>query len=80
MASRNPLGNLFGRSPIGPIQDHMTVADRAAQLLATFVQISIDEDWEKAEEIYKKILEAERESDQLKRTIRQNLPKELCPL
>ena len=77
MASRNPLGNLFGRSPIGPIQDHMTVADRAAQLLATFVQISIDEDWEKAGKIYKQILEAEREADQLKRTIRQNLPKSL---
>ena len=77
MVSRNSLGNLFGRSPIGPIQDHMTVADRAAQLLATFVQATIENKWDKAEKIYKKILEAEREADRLKRTIRQSLPKSL---
>ncbi len=77
MVSRNPLGNLFGRSPIGPIQDHMTVADEAAQLLSAFVQATIDEKWETAESVYKQILEAEREADRLKRAIRQNLPKSL---
>ena len=77
MARRNPLGNLFGRSPIGPIQDHMTVADEAAQLLSAFVQATIDEKWETAEIVYKQILDAEREADRLKRAIRQNLPKSL---
>lgn len=77
MASRNPLGNLFGRSPIGPIQNHMTVADRAAQLLSTFIQATIDDKWDKADKIYKQIIDAEREADQLKRTIRQSLPKSL---
>ena len=77
MASRNPLGNLFGRSPIGPIQDHMTAADQAAQLLSSFVQATIDDKWDKAEKVYKKILDAEREADQLKSTIRQSLPKSL---
>ena len=77
MASRNPLGSLFGRSPIGPIQDHMTAADKAAQLLPSFVQATIDDKWEKAEKIYKNILEAEREADQMKSTIRQSLPKSL---
>jgi predicted phosphate transport protein (TIGR00153 family) len=77
MASRNPLGNLFGRSPIGPIQDHMKMADQAAQLLCLFIKATIDDKWEKADKTYKKILEAEREADQLKRTIRQNLPKSL---
>ena len=33
MASRNPLGNLFGRSPIRPIQEHMQVANEAVQHL-----------------------------------------------
>lgn len=77
MASKNPLGNLFGRSPIGPIQDHMKVADTAAQLLSTFIQATIDDKWEKAEKAYKQILEAEREADRLKRNIRQSLPKSL---
>lgn len=77
MAGRNPLGNLFGRSPIGPIQEHMTVADNAAQLLSTFIQATIADKWDKAEKIYKNILEAEREADRLKRSIRQSLPKSL---
>jgi hypothetical protein len=68
---------LFGRSPIGPIQDHMKMADQAAQLLCLFIKATIDDKWEKADKTYKKILEAEREADQLKRTIRQNLPKSL---
>ncbi|HBM83993.1 MAG TPA: phosphate transport regulator, partial [Halieaceae bacterium] len=33
MPSSNPLSSLFGRSPIGPIQEHMQVANDAAQLL-----------------------------------------------
>lgn len=77
MATRNPLGNLFGRSPIGPIQDHMKAADQAAKLLPGFVQATIDDKWEKAEKVYKKILDTEREADQLKSTIRQSLPKSL---
>jgi len=77
MASRNPLGNLFGRSPIGPIQEHMAVADRTAQLLSAFVRATIDDKWDKADKVYKQILEAEREADKLKRNIRQSLPKSL---
>jgi len=77
MASRNPLGSLFGRSPIRPIQDHMKAADRAAQLLSPFVQATIDGKWDKAAKVYKKILDAERDADQMKRSIRRNLPKSL---
>jgi predicted phosphate transport protein (TIGR00153 family) len=55
----------------------MTVADKAAQLLCSFVQATVDDKWEKADKIYKKILEAEREADQQKRNIRQSLPKSL---
>lgn len=77
MATRNPLGNLFGRSPIGPIQDHMKAADQAAQLLCAFIKATIDDKWAKADKTYIKILAAEREADQLKGTIRQNLPKSL---
>ena len=77
MARRNPLGKLFGRSPIEPIQEHMQAAHQAAQLLSPFVQATMDEKWEKADKVYKKILEAEQNADQLKRSIRQHLPKSL---
>jgi len=55
----------------------MKVADQAAQLLSPFVQATIDGKWEKAAKVYKKILDAEREADQMKRSIRRNLPKSL---
>ena len=77
MASKNTLGNLFGRSPIRPIQEHMQLAEEAAQLLPQLIQASIDDDWVRASEIHKAIVNAEREADKLKRSVRKHLPKSL---
>ena len=77
MATQSLLGNLFGRSPIGPIQEHMQIAEEAAQLLPQLLQASIDDDWERAEKIQAEIVHAEREADKLKRSIRSHLPKSL---
>jgi len=76
-ATRNPLGNLFGRSPIGPIQEHMQIAEEAAQFLPQLIQASIDDDWERAAHIHTEIVSAEREADKLKRSVRRHLPKSL---
>lgn len=77
MASRNPLGNLFGRSPIRPIQEHMQVADRAARLLIPLIQATVDGNMDQVKEIYQSIAEAEKEADTMKRSIRRHLPKSL---
>lgn len=77
MARGNPLGNLFGRSPIKPIQEHMQVADQAAQLLTAFMQAKMDDDWDRAQELYQEISEFERQADKLKRSVRRHLPKSL---
>jgi len=77
MTTRNPLGNLFGRSPIGPIQEHMQIAEEAAQFLPQLIQASIDDDWERAAHIHTEIVSAEREADKLKRSVRRHLPKSL---
>ena len=77
MASRNPLANLFGRSPIRPIQEHMTVANQAAQLLPQLFQACADEDWSQAKQTHKEIVAAEREADKMKRSVRRHLPKSL---
>ena len=77
MASGNPFGNLFGKSPIKPIQEHMQVADQAAQLLTSFMQAKIDDDWERAQELYQEISEKEQLADKLKRNVRRHLPKSL---
>ena len=67
MASRNPLGSLFGRSPIGPIQEHMQIANEAAEHLPELIQAAADEDWDRAREIHKAITSAEKEADKIKR-------------
>lgn len=77
MAGRNPLGSLFGRSPIGPIQEHMQVADQAAQLIPELFQATASNDWERAKQLQKEITNAEREADKLKRSVRRHLPKSL---
>lgn len=77
MAGGNPLGNLFGRSPIKPIQEHMQAANQAAQLLAGFMQAQMEEDWTEAEALYNEIAETERNADKLKRNVRRHLPKSL---
>ena len=77
MASRNPLGSLFGRSPIGPIQEHMQIANEAAEHLPELIQASADNDWDRAKAVYKAIAEAEKEADKIKRSVRRHLPKSL---
>ena len=77
MATRNPLGNLFGKSPIRPIQEHMQMADQAAQLLPGLFHATAAEDWDKASEVHKEILAAEKAADKMKRSVRSQLPKSL---
>lgn len=77
MAILSPLGNLFGRSPIGPIQEHMALADQAAQLVPALFRASAADDWENAAQIHKDIVEAERAADKLKYSVRRHLPNSL---
>jgi len=77
MAILSPLGNLFGRSPIGPIQDHMVLADQAAQLVPDLLRATAADDWEKASQVHKEIVAAEAAADKLKHSVRRNLPNSL---
>jgi predicted phosphate transport protein (TIGR00153 family) len=77
MAGSNILGNLFGRSPIGPIQEHMQIANQAVQLLPELLRASAADDWEAAKTIHREIEQAERAADKLKRSVRRHLPKSL---
>jgi len=77
MAGSNPLSSLFGRSPIGPIQEHMQVAYEAAEHLPELVQATADGNWDRAKEIFKAIGAAEREADKIKRNVRRHLPNSL---
>lgn len=73
----NPFLNLFGRSPIGPMQQHMAKAHECAAQLIPFVDALMAEDWVEAERIQQQISHLEREADQMKKNIRVSLPNSL---
>ncbi len=71
------LGGLIGRSPIKPIQTHMTKSHQCAELLLPFIEAAIAGQWEQATRLQQQIVMAEREADVLKKEIRRRLPKSL---
>jgi len=77
MPISNPLTNLFGRSPIKPMQDHMSAACDVANQLPAFFQAVIAEDWTAAQQVQKTIAEKENHADELKKNLRLHLPKSL---
>ncbi len=77
MVIKNPLMELFGRSPIRPIQEHMQVSTSAAEELIEFFTAAKEDSWEKAEESYDKISQIESTADDLKTKLRLHLPKSL---
>jgi len=73
----NPFTSLFGQSPIRPIQTHMTRVHECAEQLTPFLQATLDNDWDKAEEVRNIISALEDDADALKKDLRLNLPKNL---
>ncbi|MET4696327.1 TIGR00153 family protein [Endozoicomonas lisbonensis] len=73
----NLLSSVFGRSPIGPIQKHITKAHECAMELEPFFIAAFDGDWKQAESIQQKIVQLEHEADDMKRSVRLSLPNSL---
>ena len=73
----NPFLNLFGRSPIGPMQRHMAKAHECTEQLVPFIDALMAEDWVEAERIQLQISQLEREADHMKKNIRVSLPNSL---
>ena len=73
----NLLSSVFGRSPIGPIQKHITKAHECAMELEPFFIAAFDDDWKQAELIQQKIVQLEHEADDMKRSVRLSLPNSL---
>jgi len=73
----NPFTNLFGQSPIRPIQEHIELAHQCAQQLLPFINATLQDDWETAASIYQKISEIENAADDAKTNLRANLPNSL---
>ncbi len=69
--------DLFGKSPIKPLQEHMTLVVACSDELTNFISAAIADDWNKAEQSYNTICEMENKADDLKRDFRVNLPSSL---
>ncbi|WP_067515442.1 TIGR00153 family protein [Endozoicomonas ascidiicola] len=77
MPNSNILASVFGRSPIGPIQKHISTVHECALQLEPFFLAVFASDWDEAEVLQQKITKLENKADAIKRRIRLSLPKSL---
>jgi len=73
----NPFVSLFGRSPIGPMQQHFAKAHECAANLIPFFEAVMAEDWARVESTQQEMARLEHEADKLKKSVRMHLPKSL---
>ena len=73
----NVLANIFGSSPVKPLEKHIGIAYRCARQLKPFFSAVVDGDWESALVARDKIEKYEHEADDLKKKIRLQLPRSL---
>jgi len=73
----NMLANIFGSSPVRPLEKHIGIAFRCAKQLHPFFAAAIKGNWEKAAGVRGEIERLEHEADDLKKKIRLSLPKSL---
>ena len=73
----NMLANIFGSSPVQPLEKHIDVSYRCAKQLQPFFAAAVSGDWEKAAAIRGEIESLEHKADDMKKKIRLHLPKSL---
>ena len=66
--------NMFGPSPIRPIEQHIRKAHQCAKQLYPFFEAVLKKDWKTANSIKEKIISLEKEADLIKRDLRLHLP------
>ena len=73
----NIISDMLGRSPVEPLQEHIKTAYQAATFLPALFKAANLNDWVKVNEITDQIKQLENEADDMKNSIRANLPKSL---
>lgn len=76
-AMTNVLANIFGSSPVQPLEKHIDIAYQCARQLREFFESAIGKDWDQAADVRVRIENLEQDADDLKKEIRLNLPKSL---
>jgi predicted phosphate transport protein (TIGR00153 family) len=72
-----PFLNMFGRSPIRPLEEHMAKVHVCVKELAPFFEAVFAKSWANVEALQKDIVRLENEADDMKRELRVHLPKGL---
>ncbi len=73
----NVVANVFGRSPVQPLEKHIDVSYRCAKKLRPFFDAVIARDFKRMAEVRAQIEALEQEADDLKKKIRMHMPKSL---
>ena len=73
----NVLANIFGTSPVQPLENHIDLSYQCAKQLNPLFAAAIAGDWEAAADAQAEIDRLEHEADNLKKDIRLHLPKSL---
>jgi predicted phosphate transport protein (TIGR00153 family) len=71
------LANIFGSSPVQPLEKHMEIAYRCAKKLRPLFDAVIANDWDTALAVRAEIEALENEADDAKKDIRLHMPKSL---
>ena len=72
-----PFLNMFGRSPIRPLEEHMAKVHACVKELGPFFTAVLAENWAEVEVRQRQIMQLEHEADELKRDLRVHMPKGL---
>ncbi|MCG5512703.1 TIGR00153 family protein [Ectothiorhodospira shaposhnikovii] len=75
MPPKSYFFDLFGKSPVRPLQLHAEKVQACVAELPAFMEAVMAQDWEQAEVRRNRIAELEHEADLLKKDLRQHLPK-----
>lgn len=78
MATGSPLGRLFGRSPIAPLQEHMRLAEKGVKMLCDLrVAAAAGAPQQQREHMHAQLQQHAGAARQLHRDLRQQLPRGL---
>jgi len=77
MALSNSISNIFGVSPVKPLQNHMSAAIKCVDLLDTFLKATFEDNWDAATAVFEQISGEEQSADDLKKQFRMHMPKSL---
>ncbi len=69
--------NIFGHSPIKPLETHIDTVIQCARELLPFFEKVINENWQAAEDYHQLIITLESRADTIKKDLRVHLPKSL---